>query len=141
MSLPGLSAAGLGLVVAVALVEAARLLASSSETARLAVLVDGVDDPVDAGVLADGLVLGVDEDDLEVLVGGVLVDPVRVQDAQVGAAAANTLLGRGLERSLVLQLVDTLVGGLACNFDVVSQTVSLARPLQRSDFRFRVNLP
>jgi hypothetical protein len=59
-------------------------------------------------------VLWVDEDDLVVLVGGVLVDPVAVQDAQVGAAAADTLLGGGLEGALVLELVDTLVGGLAC---------------------------
>lgn len=78
MSLPGLSATSLGLVVAVALVETTRLLAGSGETTGLAVLVHGVDDPVDAGVLADGLVLGVDEDNLVVLVGGVLVDPVRV---------------------------------------------------------------
>lgn len=76
-------------------------------------LVDGVDDPVDAGIDADRLVLGVNEDDLVVLVGGVLVDPVRVEDAQVGAAAADTLLGGGLERALVFELVDTLVGGLA----------------------------
>ncbi len=33
---------------------------------------DGVDDPVDAGVDADGLVSGVDEDDLEVLEGRIL---------------------------------------------------------------------
>lgn len=112
--LPGLSAAGLCLGVAVALVETAGLLAGGGETAGLAVLVNGVDDPVDAGVDADGLVLGVDEDDLVVLVGGVLVDPVRVQDAQVGAAAADTLLGRGLQGALVLELVHTLVGGLAC---------------------------
>jgi hypothetical protein len=58
-------------------------------------------------------VLGVHEDDLEVLVGRVLVDPVRVQDAQVGAAAADTLLGGRLEGALVLELVDSLVGGLA----------------------------
>jgi hypothetical protein len=32
-------------------------------------LVNGVDDPVDAGILADSLVLGVDENDFEVLVG------------------------------------------------------------------------
>lgn len=76
-------------------------------------LVDGVADPVDTGVAADGLVLGVDTDDLEVLVGGVLVDPVGVQDTQVGAAAANTLLSSGTEGTLVLELVDTLVGGLA----------------------------
>jgi hypothetical protein len=75
--------------------------------------VNGVDDPVDAGILADGLVLRINEDDLEVLVGRVLVDPVRVENAEVGAAAADTLLSGGLEGSLVLQLVDTLVGGLA----------------------------
>jgi len=114
VALPGLATAGLGLSVAVALVETTRLLAGGREAAGLAVLVDGVDDPVDAGVLADGLVLGVDEDDLVILVGRVLVDPVRVEDAQIGAAAADTLLGRGLEGALVLELVDTLVGGLAC---------------------------
>jgi hypothetical protein len=53
----------------VALVETARLLAGRGEAAGLAVLVDGVDDPVDAGVAANRLVLGVDEDDLVVLVG------------------------------------------------------------------------
>lgn len=113
VSLPGLSAASGGLVVAVALVETTGALAGGGEATGLAVLVDGVDDPVDAGVDADGLVAGVDEDDLVVLVGGVLVDPVRVQDAQVSAAAADTLLGGGLEGALVLELVDTLVGGLA----------------------------
>ena len=115
MALPGLSAASLGLVVTVTLVETTGLLAGGGKTTSLAVLVDGVDDPVDAGVDADGLVLGVYEDDLVVLVGRVLVDPVRVEDAQVGAAAANTLLSGGLEGALVLELVDTLVGGLAYN--------------------------
>lgn len=75
---------------------------------------DGVDDPVDAGIAADGLVLRVNEDDLVVLVGGVLVDPVGVEDAQVGAAAADTLFSSRLERALVLELIHTLVGGLAC---------------------------
>jgi hypothetical protein len=113
--LPGLPAAGLRLAVAVALVETARLLARGCETAALAVLVYGVDDPVDAGVHADGLVLGVDADDLIVLVGGVLVDPVRVENPKVGAATANTLLSRRSERALVLELVHTLVRGLACS--------------------------
>lgn len=114
LALPGLSAASLGVVVAVALVETAGSLAGGGKAASLAVLVDGVDDPVDAGIDADGLVLRVDHDDLVVLVGGVLVDPVRVEDAQVSATAADTLLGGGLERALVLQLVHTHVGGLAC---------------------------
>ena len=116
MSLPGLPATRLGLVVAMALVEATRLLANGSKTACFAVLVDGVDDPVDARVPTDGGVLRVDEDNLEVLVGAVLVDPVRVQDAEVGTSAADTLLGGGAERSLVLELVHTLVGGLTCRW-------------------------
>lgn len=114
LPLPGLSPSSLGVVVSVTLVETTRLLASGSKTTHFAVLVDGSDDPVDAGVLADGLVLRVDEDDLEVLVGGVLVDPVGVEDAQVGAATADTLFGDGAQRALELELVDTLVGGLAC---------------------------
>lgn len=81
---------------------------------------DRVADPVDASIAADGLVLGVDEDDLEVLVGGVLVDPVGVQDTQVGAATANTLLSGSTESALVLELVDTHVGGLACSRTQIS---------------------
>lgn len=72
-----------------------------------------LDDPVDAGIAADGLVLRVDKDDLVVLVGRVLVDPVRVEDTEVGATSANTLLGGRLERTLVLELVHSVVGGLA----------------------------
>lgn len=113
MLLPGLSATGLGLGVTVALVETPGLLAGGGETTGLTVLVNGVDNPIDAGIDADGLVLGVNEDDLVVLVGRVLVDPVRVENAQVSAAAADTLLSGGLEGTLVLQLVHTLVGGLA----------------------------
>lgn len=124
MALPGLSAASLGLVVAVALVETTRSLAGGGETASLTVLVDRVDDPVDAGINADSLVLGVDHDDLVVLVGRVLVDPVGVEDAQVGAAAADTLLSGGLEGALVLELVHTHVGRLACRRKFVSPVSS-----------------
>lgn len=84
---------------------------------------DRVDDPVDAGITADGLVLGVDEDDFVVFVGGVLVDPVGVEDAEVGATAADTLFSGGLEGALVFELVYSLVGGFAfeiCECDVLS---------------------
>jgi hypothetical protein len=80
-------------------------------------------------------VLGVDEDDLVVLVGRVLVDPVRVQHAQVGAASADALLGRGLEGALVLELVDTLVGGLACLGRFVSGDMLIMRIFSRSGFK------
>lgn len=69
MSLPRLPPAGSRLVEAVSFAQATALLAGRGETTSLAVLVDGLDDPVDAGVAADGLVLGIDEDDFVVLVG------------------------------------------------------------------------
>ena len=67
--LPRLSPSSRGVVVAVTLSETSALLASGCETSALAVLVHGLDDPVNAGVLADDFVLRVDEDDLEVFVG------------------------------------------------------------------------
>jgi len=115
LSLPGLSAASLGVVVSVTLGDTTVVLSGSGKAAELTVLVDWVGDPVDAGITADGLVLRVDKNDLEVLVGRVLVDPVGVENAQVGATAANTLLGDGTEGALELELVYTLVGWLACS--------------------------
>ena len=72
-----------------------------------------LDDPVDPRILADGFVLGIDADDLEVLVRAVLVDPVAVEHAQIGAATADTLLGGRAQGALVLELVHTLVRRLA----------------------------
>ena len=112
--LPGLPPAGRGVVELVSTAKTTALLASGGETAALAVLVDGLDDPVDARIATDCLVLWVDQDDFVVFIGRVLVDPVGVQDTQIGGMATNTLLGRGFEGTLILELVDTLVGGLAC---------------------------
>ena len=70
-------------------------------------LVGGGNNPVDPGVLADGLVVGVDKDDLVVLVGSILDNPVGVQDTQVTATTTDTLLGGTLVRPPHLQLVDT----------------------------------
>ena len=55
-------------------------------------LVNWFDDPVDPGVAANSLVLRIHEDHLKVLVGRVLIDPVRVQYTQITAALAHTLL-------------------------------------------------
>lgn len=57
--------------------------------------------------------VGVDKDDLEVLVGGVLRSPVRVEHAEVAAALADALLSDAAERAGRLQELDTLVLGLA----------------------------
>ena len=82
------------------------------ETTAFTVLVDGVDDPVDGGIVADGRVVRIDEDDFVVLVGGILVDPVAVENTEVTADTTNTAFGNGTEVASVLQLVDTLVLGL-----------------------------
>ena len=92
-------------------------------------LVDRLDDPIDSGVAADGLMLRVNQNDLKVFVGGVLVDPIRIEDPKVGAAAANSLLSSGFERALVFQLIDSLICGLACSVDHVSRSEDSCRML------------
>ena len=93
--------------------ETSVLLASSSEATALSVLVLVGGDPVDSGVSSDGLVEGVNKDDLEELEGSVLANPVRVENSEVSAALADSLLSDGSVRSVGLELVDTLVNGLA----------------------------
>lgn len=124
MALPGLATTSTGVGESVALVDTTGLLASGGESTSLTVLVDGVNDPVDAGITANDLVGRIDENDLKVLVSRVLVDPVRVQDTEIGAAAANTLLSSGTELSLVLELVNTLVGGLAVSSTLAHRTLA-----------------
>jgi hypothetical protein len=109
-----------GVVGTVALdTETAVLAASGGEASSLAVLVDGVANPVDAGIVSNGGVLRIDHDDFEVLVSGVLVDPVGVQDTQVGADSASALLGNTSQVSDELKLVDTLVLGLTIDDTLV----------------------
>ena len=62
------------------------------ESSELSVLLDRLGDPVDLGVPPNGLVEGVDEDDLEVLVGRVLADPVRAENTKSLQTTSNTLL-------------------------------------------------
>lgn len=116
---------GLGVVVSVALVETSGLLTSSGKTSGLTVLVHWLSDPVVSGVTSDSLVLWVNEDNLEVLVGGVLVNPVRVEDSQVSSTTTNTLLSGGSEGFLVLQLRNTLVGWLTVSSTLWNRSLSV----------------
>jgi hypothetical protein len=114
-----------GVVSAVALnPQTAVLLARTGETPSFPVLVYGVDDPVDAGVVPDAHVVGVDEDDLEVFVGGVLVDPVGVQDTQVHGVPAGALLGHAAQVARELEVVDTLVHGLSVHDTLVERPLA-----------------
>ena len=45
---------------------------------RALYLMDGLNNPAYAGITADGLVLRVDKNDFEILIGRVLIDPVGI---------------------------------------------------------------
>ena len=97
------------------LAQTTSLSASASKTSALPVLVHGVHNPVDTGVVADLLVRRIYQNNFVILHGGILVDPVRVEDAQVGEFASGLLLGDTLLITLSLDLPDTLVLGLTVN--------------------------
>ena len=113
-SLPGGSVGTTdGVVGSVALdTETSVLLAGGGETSSFTVLVHRVHDPIDTRIVSDDNVGRIHKDDLEVLVGGILVDPVRVEHSHVHGVATSALLGDGAEVASVLELVDTLVLGL-----------------------------
>ena len=71
-------------------------LTSLSEAPELPMFLDGGTHPVNLGVASDGSVVDVDHDDLEVLVGRVLADPVGIEHPQALQPAAHSLLRYGL---------------------------------------------
>jgi hypothetical protein len=127
LSLPSLSPSGRSIVVPVPFAQTPRFLACGSETTRFTVLqcpsqpksptpfseifylVNWINNPIDARITTDGLMLGINQNDLEVLISGILVDPVGVKDAKIGAATTDSFFGRGAEGALVFELVDSLV--------------------------------
>ena len=52
-----------------------------------------IDDPVDAWITTNSFVLRINQDNFEILVCRILVDPVGVEDTQIGATSSNTFLG------------------------------------------------
>lgn len=103
-----------GFVVVVVFVEIVGFFVGGGEVVGFVVFVYGVDDLVDVGIVMDGFVLGVDEDDFEVFVGGVLVDLVGVEDVEVGVMVVDMFFSGGFEGVLVFELVYILVGGFVC---------------------------
>mmetsp|Transcript_117925 Transcript_117925/g.286064 ORF Transcript_117925/g.286064 Transcript_117925/m.286064 type:complete len:224 (+) Transcript_117925:200-871(+) len=101
------------------LAKSTSLAASRREAAELTVLVSRVDNPVDTGVVADGGVLRVNQNHLEIFVRRVLVDPVRVEHTEVAANTSNTLLSDTAKAAAELQLVDSVVLGLTVDNSLV----------------------
>ncbi len=79
------------------------------QPAHFTVLVCWVADPVNAGVVADGVVLDIHKDNFEIFPGTVAVYPVAVQYAQVSAYSSNTFFCDTTQVTAGFQLVDTVV--------------------------------
>jgi hypothetical protein len=69
--------------------------------------------PVDSGILADGLVEGVYQDNFKKFENSILCNPVGIEDAQITTPAPHSFLGNTAKITSKLQLIHSLVGGLA----------------------------
>lgn len=69
---------------------------------------DWLGDPLDVGVLADNVVVWVDQDHFEVFEDRIFGDPVGVQNAETTALTANTFFGNGLKVAGKFEFVDTM---------------------------------
>lgn len=87
-----------GLRITVSLAQSTGALARRGKTTQLAMLLDSVANPVDLWVTTDGVVVWINADDFEVFVGGILSDPVRVQDTESTHTTTNTFLEK-IERT------------------------------------------
>jgi len=100
-------------VVTAAFSKTAVPFSDAGETASFPALVHRFGDPVNLGVAANGLMIGIDEDNLVIFVYAILVYPIRVQYPQVTTAPANALFRDTPQSSLGLEVVHTLAYGFA----------------------------
>lgn len=97
------------------LAQTTSLASRRGQTTHLTMFVNRIADPLDTRVVANLGMGGIDEDDFVVLHGGVLIDPVRVENAEIGVLASNLFFSHRLQVALKLELVDTLVLGFTKN--------------------------
>merc|ERR1712146_766703 len=106
------------------LAETSVFLASRGQSTELAFVVLLGDDPVDSRVLLDGVVSGGNKDNFVELVGGILTNPVGVEDSHVGAVSSDLLLSNRPVRSGLLELSDTLMDGLTVDDTLADSSLS-----------------
>jgi len=98
-------------VVATAFSETTVLFSDAGETASLPALVHRLGDPVDSRIAANGLVIGVNENDFIIFVDTILINPIRVQHSQVTTAPTNAFFRNTPQSPLGLKMVHTLMNG------------------------------
>ena len=99
-------------------------LTSSGKSSELSSVVLLGNDPVDSWVLSDGVVSWVNEDDLEVFIGGILSNPVRVKNSHVGASSTDLLFSNRSVGSGFLELSNTKMDGLTVNDTLMDCSLS-----------------
>jgi hypothetical protein len=97
---------------------------SGGKSTSLSVFHDRFADPVDARIVSDNYVGWVNKDDFVIFVGGILVDPVRVQDTQVGSNAPNALFSNAAKISCELKLVNSLVSWFTMDDTLSNRTLT-----------------
>merc|ERR1712168_751616 len=108
----GTAGTTLGMRVSNTTTQATVLATSGGLSAQFPVFVGGIYYPVGRGIATDIAVHWVQHDHLKVLEGGVLANPVAVQQTQTPKATAGTLLSERLEIACGLEVVDTVALGL-----------------------------
>jgi len=96
----------------------------TGKTPALSVLVHGVDNPIDAWVIANLEMGRINQNNFIVFHGGVLVHPVGVEDTQVSKFTSHLLFGDGLKIALEFNLFNTLVLGLTKDHTTVVGTLA-----------------
>lgn len=91
----------------------------TGQSTALTTLVDCITDPVDSGISANSLVEWINKDNLKVLVGRILSNPVGIENTQILASSTNTLFSNSLQASSGLQLGDSLARGLSVHLSLV----------------------
>jgi len=111
---PGGSSRGSVLVMAMAAIQqASRVASCRRQPSHLSVLHCRLANPVHSWVLSYDLVVRIHHDHLEEFECRILIDPIRVEDTEVGAATSHTLLCDLSEVYASLHLVDSLALGLS----------------------------
>merc|ERR1719384_976823 len=87
---------------------------------------DRLTDPIDAGIVTDGLVEWVNQDNFKPLVPGILGDPIGIQYSQASQLAACSLLCNTAQIPRALVLVDTLVARLTINDSLGNTCLTIA---------------
>ena len=104
--------------------ETSVFLTGGSKTSKLSLVVLLGDNPVDSWVLHDGLMVWINQNDLEEFVSGILTNPVGVEDSKVRALSSDLLFSNISVGSGFLQLSDTMMDWLTENGTLVNCSLS-----------------